>query len=250
MKRGLLIGGLFFLLVAVFGWNPLYQGPNPSNAVTAGYSDLETGVRRLPNGIYEVTALTRMPRVKAHMIEWWIKDFLQTTEHYKWWHPTAHVWMDWENKTPGEIIGASHLVHEYIGTDLQELRIQFVPPREVIGDVPIGPGTFVLCARPGPLKEELYLGKMCHVVRDTEWGAEMRSRFWLGHIAARDGNEVKFSLVGLIGNTAIVRYFSITEQNAVDLMTHAIEEMGYLSDLLPDLYERETEFTPNNLDRE
>ena len=45
--------------------------------------------------------------------------------------------MDWENKEPGEIIGASHLVHEYIGGDLSKLRIQFVNPFEFFGYDPM-----------------------------------------------------------------------------------------------------------------
>jgi hypothetical protein len=33
---------------------------------------------------------------------------------------------------------------------------------------------------------------------------------------------------------------ALDETGAVDLMTHAIQEMGYLADFLPDLYSAET----------
>lgn len=77
---------------------------------------------------------------------------------------------------------------------------------------------------------------MCHIVRNTEWGAELRSVFWMGDVAKRDGNETIFSIEGLLGNTALARRVAISETDAVDLMTHAIQEMGYLSDFLPALY--------------
>ena len=226
--------------VALFGWRPFESHINAAETIEAGYTSFESGARRLPDGTYQVSALTRMPNVKAHMVRWWFTDFLQTTEHYTWWHPEAHVWMGWENKVPGEIVGASHLVHEYIGDEMQKLRIQFVDPTEFFIEDPNDEDTFALCARPGLLDEPLIVGRMCHVVRNTPWGAEMRSRFWLGHVAARDGNEIHQTFLTAIANTAIVRYFALDEAAAVDLLTHAIEEMGYLGDLLPELYERET----------
>jgi hypothetical protein len=151
--------------------------------------------------------------------------------------------MDWENKVPGEIVGASHLVHEYIGEDLQKLRIQFVEPTELLPDYAARPGLFVICARVGELEQPLNVASMCHVVRDTEWGAEMRSAFWLGRVARRDGNDQVFSIEGLLGNTALVRWLLLDERVATDLMIHAIEEMGYLSEFLPQLYEENTSTT-------
>lgn len=228
------------LVIAIWGWVPFGNSINPDDALAPGYDRLETGVERLADGTYHVSALTRMPDVKADMVSWWFTDFLQTSEHYSWWHPTAHVWMDWENKVPGEIVGASHLVHEYIGGEMQKLRIQFVPPEQILGPLPeLEDGTFVLCALAGLLEEPIYVAKMCHVVRDTPWGAEMRSNFWMGHVARRDGNEAVTSIEGIVGNTALARYILLDEQAATALMTHAIEEMGYLSDLLPTLFAQE-----------
>ena len=63
-----------------------------------------------------------------------------------------------------------------------KLRIQFVSPTELFGYDPNNKNTFVICARVGLIDEEIQ-AKMCHIVRDIEDGAEMRSRFWLGHIA-------------------------------------------------------------------
>ena len=231
---------VLLLAFAIFGWNPITPYRNTAGVLDDSYTTLETGVQRQGNGIYVVKALTRMPKVKAHMVRWWFADYMQTTEHYKRWHPTAHVWMDWENKVPGEIVGASHLVHEYIGADLQKLRIQFVDPTEFLSAFESRDNRFVICARVGALEESLNVTTMCHIVRDTKWGAEMRSIFWLGHVAKREGNEQVFSIEGLLGNTALARFVLVDTQLATDLMTHAIQEMGYLSDFLPQLYAAET----------
>lgn len=230
---------LLVLVLAIFGWNPLSPHRDTSGILDAGYSGIETGVQRQPNGVYRVRALTRMPDVKAEMIRWWFADYMQTTAHYKRWHPTAHVWMDWENKKPGEIIGASHLVHEYIGEEMSKLRIQFIEPEEFLGPLEQRDDRFIICARAGMLEEPINVTTMCHIVRDTKWGAEMRSVFWLGHVAKRDGNETVSSVEGVLGNTWLARRILVDEKLATDLMTHAIEEMGYLSDFLPELYGEE-----------
>ena len=239
MKRAIWVGLAIAVVIAIFGWNPFSSYRDTSGILADGYTEFETGVHRQPNGVYRVRALTRMPNVKAEMVRWWFADYMQTTEHYKRWHPTDHVWMAWENKKPGERIGASHLVHEYIGGNLSKLRIQFVDSEEFLGPMESREDQLVLCARAGFLEEPLNVSSMCHIVRDTEWGAEMRSVFWLGHVGGREGNRTVFSIKGLLGNTALARHLTLDDQFAVDLMTHAIEEMGYLADFLPDLYAAE-----------
>ena len=238
MKKTLFSVAIFLvLLVAVFGWPPFSGGPTPGYA--EGDDGFTSEVRRLPNGIYEVSALTPMPGVTPEMVRWWFADYMQTTEHYQRWHPTAHIWMDWENKVPGEYVGASHLVHEYIGEELSKLRIQFVPANTILDDVKLGPDDVAVCALPGLLEQPVYGGKMCHIVLATPQGAEMRSRFWLGMVAKRDGNEPVNSIIGLIGNTYLVRKIGVSETDALALMNHAIQEMGTLAGFLAQLYAEE-----------
>ena len=111
----------------------------------------ESGVERLDDGVFHVAALTRMPDVRAEMVGWWFGTYMQTTEHYRRWHPRDHVWMDWANKKPGTHVGASHLVHEYIGGQLQKLAITFVDPVENMGAEANAPGRLFVCARVSPL---------------------------------------------------------------------------------------------------
>lgn len=240
-KRQTILVILVLLVLAIWGINPFSPYRDIDNILVDKdiYSSLESGVHRQGNGVYIVKALTRMPKVKAKMVKWWFANYMQTTEHYKMWHPTAHVWMDWENKMPGQLIGASHLVEEYIGPDIQKLRIQFVDPIEFIEDYKEQDNLLAICARVGLRDEPFNVSTMCHVIRDTPFGAEMRSHFWLGHVAKRDGNNEVFSIEGLIGNTALARFILLDETFAVNLMTHAIQEMGTLSDFLPALYHKE-----------
>ena len=180
---------LFLLIVvSIFGLQPFKTSIDAETALIKETESYETEVRRLPDASYLVAVRTPMPGVKADMVRWWFADFLNTTEHYSWWHPEDHVWMDWENNKPGEVIGSSHLGHEYIGSVLSKLRIQFIDSSEFFGFNPNDEDTFVICARVCLLKQEINTAKMCHVVRNTQTGAEMRSRFWLGHVAKRDGN--------------------------------------------------------------
>ena len=224
------------IIVSIYGLQPFNQFIDADKTLVEESGVYATQVIRLPDATYLVAVRTPMPEVKADMVRWWFSDFLQTTEHYKWWHPQDHLWMDWENKEPGEIKGASHLVHEYIGEDLSKLRIQFVNSSEFFGYDANDEETFVICARVSLLDEEMNIAKMCHVVRNTLNGAEMRSRFWLGHIAKREGNKTISSLMGFIGNMALTRLLVLNEQRAKDLKRHAEEEMKYLAELLPSLY--------------
>ena len=227
---------VLLIIILIFGLLPFRQTIDAEKALVVETGVYATEVRRLPDATYLVAVRTPMPEVKADMVRWWFSDFLQTTEHYNWWHPKDHVWMDWENKEPGKINGASHLVHEYIGGDLSKLRIQFVNSSEFFGYDANDENTFVICAKVGLLDEAMNIAKMCHVVRNTLDGAEMRSRFWLGHVAKREGNKTISSLKGFIGNMALTRVLVLNQQNAKDLKSHAEEEMKYLAELLPSLY--------------
>jgi len=233
---------VIILPISLFGLSPFKNSIDAETTLIDEFGVYKSQTRRLDDGSYLVAVRTPMPSVKAEMVSWWFTDFLLTTEHYIWWHPTDHIWMDWENKIPGEIVGASHLVHEYIGGELSKLRIQFVDPSEFFGYNPNDENTFVICARAGFLDREINIAKMCHVVKNNDNGSEMRSRFWLGHVASREGNQTVPSMTGLIGNTAISRLFSLNNQDAEDLKLHAKEEMSFLAQLLPSLYHSENKY--------
>ncbi|MBN1105931.1 MAG: hydrolase [Deltaproteobacteria bacterium] len=176
-----------------------------------GYLPLETGFTRLPSGQILVAVLTRLPRCKGKMIDWWF-GYAGDTEKYRQWHPHQHVSGEWdEHWRPGHYIGASHLVREYVGGTLCQLKITFQEPSLLLDtcrfeEARVGAA---ICGRIGLMQKDFHLGTLIHLVRDTDFGCEMRSRFWLLYA---------------------------DEPFARGVMTHCIEEMGYLGDLLPDLY--------------
>jgi hypothetical protein len=192
-----------------------------------------SGVERLADGVLHVAVLTRMPRVTPEMIAWWFGTYMQTTEHYRRWHPRDHLWMAWKNKRPGTHVGAQHLVHETIGGRLNKLRITFVPPEEYFPDgLGAAPGALAVCARPGLLGRPVDLGRMVHLALPRPWGCELHSRFWLGMVHARDGNR----LPELLGNRPWLRRLSARTSMGRALLVHCHEEMTTLAGFLPELH--------------
>jgi hypothetical protein len=203
-----------------------------------GYLPFESGYMDLGDGKKVVAALTRMPGCRAKMINWWF-GWLGGTEQYMMWHPTDHVFSGWENRVPGKYIGSAHLVHEYLGGrdgPLYKLRLAFHEPYELFDRARYdASGVVAVCARIGDLERPVDFGRMTHFVRDTDYGCEMRSRFWLGEIASRDP-KVKFT----DEQVAAMRMASVNEELARRLHQHATEEMGYLAEIVPPLYRRYT----------
>jgi len=195
-----------------------------------GYQPFEAGFVRLDDGQLHVAARTAMVACKGWMIDWWF-GYLRTTEQYKWWHPKDHVWCEWVGSEPGEYVGGTHHVHEYIGGELAKLKISFREPSEYLdtsrfseADV----GTAV-CARVGALDAPIWTGHLIHLVRDTDYGCEMRSRFWIGDFDPPE-----------LATTREQRIERVPDRLGQGLLKHCHEEMSYLAGFLPELYAKET----------
>ncbi len=196
-----------------------------------GYLPLESGYQRLEDGSLLVANLTKMLGCKGYMVDWWF-GYLQTDEHYRWWHPTDHVSLEWdENWRPGHHVGATHHVHEYIGGELRKLRIRFLDPSELLDTSRFEQAgvSGVVYGRTGLLDPPVWTGHVVHLCRDTDDGCEMRSRFWLGDFDPPD-----------IAPTPQGRTELIPDQLGQDLLKHCMEEMRTLASFLPALYRRET----------
>ena len=204
-----------------------------------GYLPFESGVMRHDDGSVTIAALTRMPRCRAKMVDWWF-GWLGGTDTYKLWHPVDHLFSDWEGRrADGHYHGARHLVHETLGGDgeVHKLRVHFRDPHEVFD--PAGYDAVdgvAICARPGSLEKPINLGHMTHFVRNTDYGCEMRTRFWLGDIHAQDDGAPLPEAM-----RAGIRAAALGDDFCARLHRHSIEEMGYLADLLPVLYRQVTQ---------
>jgi len=184
--------------------------------LTPGYSTLETGYYRLSNGDLYAKVLTRMPGCKGKMVDWWF-GFMGDTSTYRIWHP-AHRYLKWDEKwSPGQYVGATF---EDIGTNQKgekvAVKLKFLNPTELFNTLKFKSAnigcmavTEVTHDAGGP---DDY---MIHCVRDTAFGCEMRSRFWLAKAPDEVGS---------------------------DIIIHTLEEMGNLADFLPGLYNREIDW--------
>jgi hypothetical protein len=129
-------------------------------------------------------------------------------------------------------------VHETLGGSgpVHKLRIHFRDPYEVFD--PAGYDAvdgIAVCARTGSLELPINKGHMTHFVRNTDYGCEMRTRFWLGHIHSQNEGEMISEEKRLALSEKL-----LTDEFCHGLHKHAIEEMGYLADLLPVLYRQVT----------
>ncbi len=195
-----------------------------------GYLALESGYERLEDGQMHVAVWTTMFGCSGQMIDWWF-GYLRDSEQYKWWHPTDHVWCEWVGERgTGRYIGGTHNVHEYIGGVLQMLKVNFREPSDYLdaSRFPEAGVSTAVCARVGPVDAPIWAAHLIHLVRDTAYGCEMRSHFWLG-----DFDPPSFD------PPPEARAAILSDRGAESLLRHCHEEMSYLADFLPQLYAKE-----------
>ena len=194
--------------------------------------DAALGRERLEDQRLRVTVRSTVPGCSAEMIHWWM-GYMRTPADYRLWHPEDHEWMDWdEDYAPGRYVGASHLVHERIGGQLQKLRIHFLDAREVLVDPSLSVD-LALCARTGMLRRPLDVGWLVHLVRDVRDGCEVWSRFWLGDVGARDA---RYAASAWLANRGVMRRRLAPDHLGEDLERHCREEMQNFAGFLPELW--------------
>lgn len=209
-----------------------------------GYLDLENGFTRLANGQVFVAALTKMPRVTSEMIDWWFGWHYMESERYKLWHPRAHL-ANAAKRMIGDDPGLSdrqkylhnpNYVSEYVGNALLNIEITFSEPAELLdasrfGSAGVGTAVCgVVAARNTPVE----IARMIHLIRETDDGCEMRSRFWMGDLALKGAPAA--ALLGRIAGSRFVARRAVSIEQGRDLLVHCAAEMNHLAGFLPDLY--------------
>jgi hypothetical protein len=201
-------------------------------SLASGYGAVENGFCTHADGSATVHIHTEMPAVAPHMWHWWFGWHGSSSDRYKLWHPKAHVSARWLDGHPFEsYIGRTSIIEEYIGQKLEKAAITFKDPCEFGLQNTVD--QVYICARLGYSQLPIDYGYLVHQVRKTSYGAEMRSRFYIGgpHIALR-GSHIFGKLV-----SAIIRNIkTIKPSQAKALMLHCSEEMNHLAQILPDLY--------------
>jgi len=209
-----------------------------------GHLAMETGWARLEDGQLYVAAHTPMPGVTGEMIDWWFA-WHDTDKAYQLWHPRDHVSASWKHPVDRtrplreQYVGNTSEIVEYIGSSLEHLNVRFRRPDDYFDTTRFeqsGIATAV-CARGGQRLENIWSAHLIHLVRRTDQGVEMRSRFWLGDVDASGKGPVGALLTPLM-NRPSMRRRNVPDHVGRDLMLHCAEEMHHLAQFLPELYAR------------
>jgi len=215
----------------------------------AGYLQSESGFRRNEDGSTYVAVLTNMPGVTLEMIDWWFWWHAAEGVRYQIWYPAMHydIKSDFgghyndENKTYRERLHLStHHVTEDIGLGKEEIIIDFLSPVEFGYDASkLNPDKeTIICARVGSPKTGVWAVEMCHFVRVTDEGVEMRSRFWMGYKVQRM-NKFGQAILNTILNNSFVKRTLMPKDLGSKMFHHCSQEYHNLASLLPELYSEE-----------
>jgi hypothetical protein len=235
----------------------IQAGPmNPADALpferkndllNRGYHAVETGHCRMPDNTCYVAVLTKMPGVNTEMLHWWFWWHALENLRYKIWYPGFHVGISVADRERLENASLSlqerflnnpHYPVEDIGIGLDILSINFISPEDFGFDTSrfaqAGVAT-VVCSVVGSVTKKVRHARMCHFVRNTADGVEMRSRFWIGgNIKVNMFSEN--SIINRIANTKLVRRLAIPRDTPYQMALHCAQEYSNLAEILPELY--------------
>jgi transposase-like protein len=147
-----------------------------------GYMPMESGYYRLPNGQMYVAALTPMPGCKGQWVDWWFGTYLKNTETFKQWEPGTLCFKWDEAWRPGHYLGASTYVETSIGNRINKQIRKYEDPAKFfdISKFDEARVEAMVCGE-NFTEEGCQDGRVVHMVRYTDYGCEMRSRFWINN---------------------------------------------------------------------
>jgi len=122
------------------------------------------------------------------MIDWWFWWHAAEGVRYQLWYPDMHfdISSDFRGHYDDDSLTyierlhlSTHFVTEDIGLGSEEIMIGFKSPIDFGFDKSIvkRKDVTIICGRGGDKNKGVWNGDMCHFVRDTKEGVEMRSRF-------------------------------------------------------------------------
>jgi len=165
------------------------------------YLPMETGFCRLPNGQMYVAVLTRMPGCKGKWVDWWFKTRFTDNALDK-----SSVRCDLKIKSNSYSISTKNQLKFSLFERLNNSNFVFEDPNTYFDTSMFKAANIstVICGKlimPDGIASE----RVIYLVRDTNDGCEMRSRFWL---------------------------YNANEENALKVMQYCLSEMNVLADIL------------------
>ncbi|HAQ9610314.1 TPA: hypothetical protein IYE61_002782, partial [Enterococcus faecium] len=211
----------------------LSSAPNDlATLLTPGHHAVETGFGITESGTPYVTSLTHFPGCTPEMFTWWFWWHSVEPERYSLWYPYNHVAANPRDRAvltaPGltdaqRYIGNTHDVTEYLGPQKSELVIHFVEPEQLGFNKTQFDEQYAAhaCA-------EIEGGVMLHLVRSTDDGFELRSRYIFDRSAPPAGTNQPETVDGRRAQA---------EAFAYELLIHDQTEFTHLSTFLAPIYE-------------
>jgi hypothetical protein len=215
-----------------------------SRLLEPGGDGLTDGVVRNSDGMLVVACLTDLPGNSPSMWDWWFGWHGISSERYRLWHPEDHVW----SGVSEDRRGVADLRERYVGLDshvderiaspeVLKLTISFRRPASFgLDQAAVDRVGTAICARVGFRGTPINTGRLIHLIRRTDHGSEMLSRFWLGDL------ELAMPLVGMalspLLNTRQRRLRLLPDQTGLNLLRHCAMEMNHLASILPSLHQR------------
>lgn len=208
-----------------------------------GYLEEELGYCIMEDGTGYVSNLTPMPGVTAEMFDWWFAWHGLDNFRYTIWDPEDHyeaVCMQKHKSYDADLSykerywDTTHAVLEDTGLGPEALYINFKHPANLGFDASkIGTPacSTIVCAKGNGKGQPPFASPetiMCHFVRDTKDGIELRTRFWMGW-TCQDGKDVK----------ALPDKFRMPAIAPMSLCLHNIKEFTNLAALLPRIFPEE-----------
>jgi transposase-like protein len=169
-----------------------------------GYLPFESGYYRLSNEQMFLAVFTRMPGCKAKWVQWWYQHFLNDAVDPE---PDRSALLARIGKSAFEHLTQARRYGRYMSeSKSKKLQFTLVNPRKYFDLKKIdesGVGA-VICAH-SLFPDNTIDRYVIHVLRDTDYGCEMRSRFWINNC---------------------------TDNMAQNHLTCYIADMGYLADTI------------------
>lgn len=227
--------------------NAMMQRNEINQLFDKGYLLTENGFCRNEDGSAYIAVLTKMPKVKIDMINWWFWWHAAEGARYQIWYPDMHydisadfqgAYEDTSKTYQERLYLSTHLVTEDIGLGKDKLLIDFMDPVDFGFDKDkLNPDkNTIICARVGSPSKGAWATEMCHFVRRTEEGVEMRSRFWIGNKIYRMGGFAQ-GFLNTILNSNFVRKKLIPKEIGKCMFHHCSQEYHNLAEILPMVYE-------------
>lgn len=208
-----------------------------------GYLEEELGYCIMPDGTGYLANITKMPGVTTEMFDWWFAWHGLVDLRYTIWDPEDHYYartmqpqkaLDSDLTLKEKYWDTTHEVLEDTGMGPEHLFINFKRPGDIGFDQSII-GTpacsTIVCAKGNGKGQPPFASPetiMCHFVRETEGGIELRSRFWMGWTYEK-GRDIKTLPDGM----------RMPPRGPMSLLLHNIKEFTNLATLLPKIYAEE-----------